>query len=100
MESVESEEDRNIFNKWYELDAKASPMIYILQPVIKHYPDVASEDPAARKIATLHWKEEAEKMISILSNILPDGQKQKNLTSGIYFSFFYLIYKMIIHYLY
>lgn len=81
MESVENEDDKNLFNKWYQLNAQASPMVYVLQPIIRHYPDMAGEDPTARKTATDLWKEEADKMISIFSNILPDGQKQKNLTS-------------------
>ncbi|KFM57174.1 NACHT and WD repeat domain-containing protein 1, partial [Stegodyphus mimosarum] len=81
MESVENEEDKELFYKWYKLDSKASPMVYVLQPVITHYPAMAGEDISERKNATNKWKEEAQKMITIFGNILPDGQKQKNLTS-------------------
>ncbi|XP_054722622.1 uncharacterized protein LOC129232501 [Uloborus diversus] len=83
MELVENEEDKELFHKWYLLDSHASPMVYILQPVIKHYPAFAGEDPAERKKTFLQWKEETERMIVVLGNVLPDGQKQKNLTSGV-----------------
>ncbi|GFV68155.1 NACHT and WD repeat domain-containing protein 2, partial [Trichonephila clavipes] len=81
MESVETDDDKEIFKKWYILDTVASPMVYVLQPVVKNYPAIAGEDPKEREQCTKQWKEEAQRMITILGNILPDGQKQKNLTS-------------------
>ena len=65
-------------------------MVYVLQPMIQHYPDMTGEDPVARKAAFNQWKEEADKMILLFSNVLPDGQKQKNLTSGNYCGLIYL----------
>ncbi|GIX76385.1 NACHT and WD repeat domain-containing protein 2 [Caerostris darwini] len=81
MESVETDDDKELFKKWYILDSVASPMVYVLQPVIKNYPAIAGEDPSEREKCMNQWKEESQKMITILGNILPDGQKQKNLTS-------------------
>ncbi|CAL1279491.1 unnamed protein product [Larinioides sclopetarius] len=81
MESVETDDDKELFRKWYKLDSVASPMIYVLQPVVKNYPAVAGEDPEERDKFMKLWKEESQRMITILGNILPDGQKQKNLTS-------------------
>ncbi|GFU21337.1 NACHT and WD repeat domain-containing protein 2 [Nephila pilipes] len=81
MESVETDDDKELFKKWYVLDSVASPMVYVLQPVVKNYPDIAGEDSKAREQCTKQWKDEAQRMITILGNILPDGQKQKNLTS-------------------
>ncbi|GFS29019.1 NACHT and WD repeat domain-containing protein 2 [Trichonephila inaurata madagascariensis] len=81
MESVETDDDKEIFKKWYILDTVASPMVYVLQPVVKNYPAIAGEDPKEREQCTKQWKDEAQRMITILGNILPDGQKQKNLTS-------------------
>lgn len=82
MESVESEEDRDLFKKWYKLDPVSSPMVYVLQPIVAHHPGMGGEDPVERGECTRRWKEEAQRMIEVLGNILPDGQKQKNLTSG------------------
>ncbi|XP_015912569.1 NACHT domain- and WD repeat-containing protein 1 isoform X2 [Parasteatoda tepidariorum] len=81
MESVESEADKELFNKWYKLDSVASPMVYVLQPVIKYYPGISGEDPTERGNCMKQWKEEAERMITVFGNILPDGQRQKCLTS-------------------
>ncbi|GIX73213.1 NACHT and WD repeat domain-containing protein 2 [Caerostris extrusa] len=59
MESVETLMTKN-FQKWYILDSVASPMVYVLQPVIQKLPFIAGEDPSEEKCMN-QWKEESQK---------------------------------------
>lgn len=82
MNSVESEEEKQTFKKWYKLDTNTEPTSYILRPITDHIPNINSEKWTDRQEAMNLWRTESRKIVETFKKILGQEQRDKYLSTG------------------
>lgn len=81
MNSVESEEEKQTFKKWYKLDTNTEPTSYILRPITDHIPNINSEKWTDRQEAMNLWRTESRKIVETFKKILGQEQRDKYLST-------------------
>ncbi|XP_076370647.1 NACHT and WD repeat domain-containing protein 2-like isoform X1 [Tachypleus tridentatus] len=77
--NIESEEKKQLFEKWYFLDENANPLSYILCPISEHLPCLLEELQDTRLEAINEWRKESKEMLETLYAVLGEEEKSKYL---------------------
>lgn len=80
LHKIESDKEREYFNRWYLLDENCIPPCYVLQPIRYNIPNIISKNLSEKQEAIEKWRKESMTMIDILSRILPDRKKANYLS--------------------
>ncbi|XP_076370649.1 NACHT and WD repeat domain-containing protein 2-like isoform X3 [Tachypleus tridentatus] len=81
--NIESEEKKQLFEKWYFLDENANPLSYILCPISEHLPCLLEELQDTRLEAINEWRKESKEMLETLYAVLGEEEKSKYLITSI-----------------
>lgn len=79
--ALKSADNKELLQKWYQLDGHAQPPCYRLQPIASHIPGFKENSPEERERALNEWRSEIERTLSVLVNVFPQELRDTYLTT-------------------
>ncbi|XP_069676393.1 NACHT and WD repeat domain-containing protein 2 isoform X2 [Periplaneta americana] len=79
--ALSNADNKELLQKWYQLDSHAQPPCYRLQPIASHIPGFKENSPEEKERALSEWRSEIERTLAVMVNVFPQELRDTYLTT-------------------